>query len=256
MKTADIQALMLQAYSSNEWGIFFEVGNSTGHTCSGWADAIAMELWPSRGLTFHGFEIKVSRTDWQKELKNPAKAELMFHYCDYWWVVTAPNIIKPGELPPTWGHIEATEDGKLITKAKAEFVKPEKQHDRKFIAALFRAAYRDRERYLQTVLQPAIEAEKEAINQRAEYMVERKYRDAIDRAERTTDLVEKINNIIGDKDCTTRYFNDEEFCNAVRFALASKQFGAYRNIKTLIDAVGETHQELKQAAIKTGIFNV
>ena len=32
-----------------------------------YADAIAMNLWPSRGLAVHGFEIKISRGDWQRE---------------------------------------------------------------------------------------------------------------------------------------------------------------------------------------------
>ena len=44
-------------------------------------------VWPSRGLYLHGFEIKVHRNDWLRELKNPAKAEEIAGYCHFWWVV-------------------------------------------------------------------------------------------------------------------------------------------------------------------------
>jgi len=38
------------------------------------ADYVAMDLWPSKGLALHGHEIKVSRSDWLRELKEPEKA--------------------------------------------------------------------------------------------------------------------------------------------------------------------------------------
>jgi hypothetical protein len=47
---------------------------------SGWsresrADAIARHLWPSQGLELIGFELKVSRSDWLREIKDPYKCE-------------------------------------------------------------------------------------------------------------------------------------------------------------------------------------
>jgi len=32
-----------------------------------------MDLWPSGGLEIHGHEVKVSRSDWLRELKEPEK---------------------------------------------------------------------------------------------------------------------------------------------------------------------------------------
>ena len=51
-----------------------------------------------------GFEMKVSRSDWLKELRQPEKAESIMRYCNYWGLVV-PNkdIVKAGELPETWG---------------------------------------------------------------------------------------------------------------------------------------------------------
>lgn len=82
-----------------------QVRNSTGFpSVVRTADAVAMSLWPSRGMELHGFEVKTFRGDWLRELNNPAKADEIAEYCDRWWVV-APSreIVQPGELPPTWG---------------------------------------------------------------------------------------------------------------------------------------------------------
>ncbi len=74
------------------------------------ADAVAMDLWPSKGLEIHGHEVKVSRSDWLTEMKNPAKCEPVKRYCDRWWLVVSDrSIVKPGELPDDWGLMVVTE---------------------------------------------------------------------------------------------------------------------------------------------------
>lgn len=81
-----------------------EVRDATGFDGIRTADAIAIGMYRSRGKLIHGFEIKVSRTDWQKELAQPSKAESIMRYCHHWsLVVPVENIVKPGELPPDWG---------------------------------------------------------------------------------------------------------------------------------------------------------
>lgn len=77
-----------------------------------------MSLYPSRGLELHGLEIKVSRNDWLRELKDPSKAEEIARHCDRWWLVVGDAaIVQPGELPPTWGL--------LVPRGKALVVKTE-----------------------------------------------------------------------------------------------------------------------------------
>jgi hypothetical protein len=81
-----------------------EVRDATGFDGNRTADAIAISLYRSRGKAVWGFEMKVSRSDWLHELKQPEKAESIMRYCNYWaLVVPNKNIVKPGELPPTWG---------------------------------------------------------------------------------------------------------------------------------------------------------
>jgi hypothetical protein len=68
------------------------------------ADFIAVDCWPGSGLALHGHEVKVSRSDWLHELKQPEKAEEFKRYMDFWWlVVPDASIVKPGELPDGWG---------------------------------------------------------------------------------------------------------------------------------------------------------
>lgn len=116
--SADVCRALRDRFPKDEYALFFEVRNGTGFqrkTRS--ADALAMSLWPSRGLEFHGFEVKVSRSDWLRELKEPAKAEEIARFCHRWWVVAGdPKIVRADELPPTWGLIERKGDALAIVK--------------------------------------------------------------------------------------------------------------------------------------------
>lgn len=81
-----------------------EVRDATGFDGVRTADALAISLYRSRGKAVWGFEMKVSRNDWLKELKQPEKAESIMRYCNYWaLVVPSESIVKAGELPATWG---------------------------------------------------------------------------------------------------------------------------------------------------------
>lgn len=94
---------------SGEYAFLTHVRDEAGFSGSRTMDALAMSLWPSRGLALHGFEVKCSRSDWVKELRTPEKAEKLASRCDYWWLVVAdPAIVKPGELPEGWGLLVAT----------------------------------------------------------------------------------------------------------------------------------------------------
>lgn len=74
-------------------------------------DYVALDLWPSKGLALHGHEIKVSRGDWLRELKEPEKSAEFMGHVDYWWLVCPAGVLQAGELPRGWGHI-AIEEGR------------------------------------------------------------------------------------------------------------------------------------------------
>lgn len=107
-----------------EYAYMAGVRNGAGFDATRTFDGLAMSLWPSRGLRVEVFEIKVSRSDWQRELAKPDKAEDACKIADRFWVVAPVGCVHDGELPPTWGLIEVTGDGdgkpwKLRTKMSA-----------------------------------------------------------------------------------------------------------------------------------------
>lgn len=52
---------------------------------------------------FHGHEVKVSRSDWLTELRDPSKAAAFQPHMHYWWLVAAARDIVRDDLPEGWG---------------------------------------------------------------------------------------------------------------------------------------------------------
>lgn len=86
-------------------GVFVpHVRSDAGFDARRTLDGIAMELWPSRGLRLIGYEVKCSRGDWLRELKDPSKAGEFIPLLDQLWVaVSDARIVASGELPEGWG---------------------------------------------------------------------------------------------------------------------------------------------------------
>lgn len=74
------------------------------------ADAIAVDCWSSKGMEIHGHEVKVSRSDWLTELRDPEKAEAFRPYVNRWWLVVPDVQIVKGDLPNGWGLMLAGTD--------------------------------------------------------------------------------------------------------------------------------------------------
>jgi hypothetical protein len=106
------------------WHAFFpQFRDATGWDSSRTADAISIGLYSSHGLELRGFEIKVNRSDWLTELKATKKAMAVLQYCDQWWIATIPGIVKPDEVPNSWGIYEL-KGKKLIVVREAKELKP------------------------------------------------------------------------------------------------------------------------------------
>jgi hypothetical protein len=139
MNSSNIRRLMERKFCQPEWALFHEVADATG-VARRRADAIAVNLWESRGLGIHGFEIKVSRQDWLRELRDPAKAEAIARNCDHWWIVAPAGVVAKDELPPTWGFYSV--DGRGLNCSIKAPKLPNEHVDgvRPFLAALIRRA--------------------------------------------------------------------------------------------------------------------
>jgi hypothetical protein len=90
------------------------------------ADFVAMDLWTSGWLDLHGHEVKVSRSDWLRELKDPDKANEFIPYMNRWWLVVSDRaIVREGELPSEWGLMAMSVGGlKVIKRAPRRESKP------------------------------------------------------------------------------------------------------------------------------------
>ena len=154
MKSTELLEMLSKMYTPPSRAFIPEFRCGTGYSRDTRADAIAMELWPSArdGIEIIGFELKVSRTDWLRELKNPYKATPVKQFCDRWYlVVSDANIVKDfDELPHDWGFIFPIPPGHPENQTDAPrltFYKPAPKldalpPDRAFLAALARRATR------------------------------------------------------------------------------------------------------------------
>lgn len=166
-------------YCAPQYALFMEVANGTGSNIRRYCDALAMSLFPSRGLDMHGFEVKVSKRDWQRELMNPAKVEEgIYKFCDYWWVVAPQDVVQRDELPKTWGLLELQPYDPAKPKLKpalrqvmaAPELKPQPM-SRSFIAALLRRADEANSRIIDRAVREEVAERTKDFNERVEARV-------------------------------------------------------------------------------------
>jgi len=145
---AAVLAALEKMYPPREYAFFPHVRNGTGYARreTRTADAVAMSLWPSRGLVLHGFEVKVSRRDWLTEKADPSKADAIGAYCDRFWLAAgAADIVEPGELPDKWGLIVPEDRPRrtnLLRVAREAQPLDSKPLDRLLVASLLREGRR------------------------------------------------------------------------------------------------------------------
>ncbi len=130
-----------RAGNGPEWAYLEKVRNRAGFDATRTADAMALSLWPSRGNELHGYEVKVSRSDWRSELKDGAKADTWHGIVDRWWIAAPSGVVPRDEIPATWGLIEATSAGKLRVAVQAPLLTTERASiKRDLLVPMLRAA--------------------------------------------------------------------------------------------------------------------
>lgn len=74
------------------------------------ADAISVDTWRAgkSGHCLHGYEVKVSRGDFMREVREPGKHQVWARHCRYWWIVVPDQSVAIGKgakvwLPYGWG---------------------------------------------------------------------------------------------------------------------------------------------------------
>lgn len=146
--TATMLDLVRQMYPNGSMSlshvVIEEVAPGTGWAGSQrWADVLVLGMWPSKGLTLDGYEIKASKADLKKELADPTKHEALAQYCDHWWLLAWDESVLLDGIPESWGVMITTgSDGerelKVVKKAATREPKP---WPRSFVCSLVRNAY-------------------------------------------------------------------------------------------------------------------
>lgn len=102
--TAALRDALRATYPPPEWQVAFEVQAVRDEGGLSFADAIAFDTRKGAGMMVHGFEFKVSRSDWLTERRKPGKHAPAANLVDYWWlVVGSQDVLRQGELPDGWG---------------------------------------------------------------------------------------------------------------------------------------------------------
>ena len=107
-------------------------------------DMIVQDCWPAKGLELIGHEVKVSRSDWVAELKDPEKADTFRRHLHRWYLVVPDRSILRDDLPVGWG-LMALRAGKLWVVRPAPLMVPEPM-PATMTAALLRAVAKTAER--------------------------------------------------------------------------------------------------------------
>lgn len=120
-----------------------EVAPGTGWASRRWADVLVLSVWPSKGLTLDGYEVKASKQDLKKELSDLSKSEAVAKYCDSWTLVAWDESVLVDGIPEGWG-IMLTREGahgrELYTHRRAAKRTPE-PWSRVFVCSMVRNAY-------------------------------------------------------------------------------------------------------------------
>ena len=146
MNAHELRVALRVHFPSPAHVVLEEVRSQTGYAARGqrerYADALVCSCWPSRGLWLAGVEIKVSRSDWQRELAAPNKSAAIQRWCEYWWIAAPAGIVLEGELPVTWGLLEydaaSRRKDKFVVRVKAPALTPEPMSIA-FIASVLRS---------------------------------------------------------------------------------------------------------------------
>lgn len=154
INTADVLKALRKRHQPPAWVFVEELRIGTGWSGGLWdfdgtaisaeqrIDAWAIHCWKSKKYRRVAYEVKVYRSDWLKELKNPRKRRAAMAISNYFYFAAPEGLIKPEEVPDGCGLVEVRSDQLHVTTIRAkwrETVKPTWP----FIASLARSLIKE-----------------------------------------------------------------------------------------------------------------
>lgn len=205
-----------------------------------------MSLWPSLGLELWGMEIKVSRGDWLREVKDPGKASAVFNNFDRWFLVAPDGVVKTEEVPQPWGWY-IPENGRLRKMREASKNPNVKAVDRNFLAALMRRTAKTDDAFVTTKIDDALREQRRQFDAEIEERVLNKNADVRGLAEEWS----KVRDLLKEK--PTDYIYQPDVIAALRVILKAGIAGSFGGLRSLMSAAKRTHSDLEKVAAELGI---
>ena len=225
MNSTVVRALLRKRYQHPEWALMFEVANGTGTHGRSYADAVAMNLYPSRGLSILGFEIKVSKQDFMREIEKPDKSVPVQQFCDQWWLVAPAKAVDESLLPKAWGWLRVDDDRLVQVKAAPDL--EAKPLSRPFIAALVRRQNAADAEEVNKLVRDQVEAQRKTDHERIEREIKMRTREAQSAIDKIAELKARIGNDRWDD------LNADDIAQAVKIVRKSGVLGTYDGVSSV-----------------------
>jgi hypothetical protein len=236
--TATLRSLLRRKYPPGQFALLYEVRDAAGFGASRSADAVSIGLWPSRGCLIEGMELKVSRPDWLRELKRPEKAEAFVPFCDHWWIVAGnEEIVKPDELPKTWGLMTPSGHGlRVVVPAPKLEAKP---LDRSLLAAMMKRATESslETPEVQAEIERRVQVAKTEADSHHDYQT-RRLKQQLEELERSVKEFEASSGV------TILSWRGKQIGEAVRIVMNGEHEAKLNELRRLKQRVGELHRWL------------
>lgn len=152
-KTLAMIRALYTNYRLPEWAVLDEVRGGTGYGNVGHVrdanpldlterrlDFVAIQTWPSKGLRLVVFEIKASRSDYQRELNSPQKRVLAESVSAQRYYVCPDGVIDPATLPEGWGLLEWHGHGDTLSEVIPAPIHEQPDLHCSFVASMVRQA--------------------------------------------------------------------------------------------------------------------
>jgi hypothetical protein len=243
LTSSDVRACIQANFGLNgeQYAVLFEVRNGTAWRANRSVDAVVMGLWPSLGMELWGMEIKVSRGDWLREARDPAKASEVFNHFDRWFLVAPEGVAKPDEVPQPWGWY-VPKDGKLWKIREAAKNPERKPVDNHFLAALMRRVAKTDDAFITSAVEAALR------NQRREFDVEldKKTLTRLGELKEDAERWIKLRSLLKSK--PDDYIYQPDVVAALQVLLKVGVTKSYTGVRSLMAAVERAQKDFAQVA--------
>lgn len=241
--SSSIKAALRLAFPAPGFQVFFEVGNDTGTRVTRHADAVALGIWPSTGHVVHGFEIKVSRGDFLREMKDPGKSLPVYRHCHHWSLAVPAGLVEPKEIPPGWGLYEVR-DGKARVRVKPDRLEPAAMTPG-FVAALVRRAGELDASMVAAEVTKVETKWRGKLETEVQSRVNRELAGRQSRAARLLEVVSKIEAVSGLK--IEEWSDAEQIGKAVRAVVASGVDASYGGLGDILRTLRQSADRIEKA---------